>query len=159
MEDIMQACMGMGPQKAYLVDLPRAVKKDKLAGFFGGLESLKNGVMYDKRYAFKKARIDRPQVVVFTNVLPDFSYMSLDRWEVWEMKTDKMVYKMVIEGQALRLASADCTESALGRCRVRPTLFEPSTSQWHNYDNQRLAFASAQVDVEVAEQDAEGTAA
>lgn len=91
MEDIMQCCMGIGAQKAYLVDMPRAMKKDKLAGFYSGLEALKNGVMYDKRYAFKKRRIDRPQIVVFTNSLPEFTLMSLDRWKVYKVCEDKSV--------------------------------------------------------------------
>lgn len=94
MEDIMQCCMGTDAQPAYLVDMPRAMKKDKLAGFYSGLEALKNGVMYDKRYSFKKRRIDRPQVIVFTNVLPDFTLMSPDRWEVWCMQSDHSVQRM-----------------------------------------------------------------
>ena len=89
MEDIMQCCMGIKPQKCYLVDMPRGMKKDKLAGFYSGLESLKNGVMYDKRYGFKKRRIDRPQIIVFTNAQPDWTLMSPDRWTVFRITEDK----------------------------------------------------------------------
>lgn len=85
MEDIMQCCMGIAGQKCYLVDMPRAMKKEKLAGFYSGLEALKNGVMYDKRYAFKKRRIDRPQIVVFTNSYPDRSLLSPDRWAIFSL--------------------------------------------------------------------------
>ena len=84
----MQCCMGVSPQKCYLIDIPRAMKKDKLASFYSGLEALKNGVMYDKRFHFKKRRIDRPQVIVFTNTLPDWDLMSRDRWQVWRMLPD-----------------------------------------------------------------------
>jgi len=91
MEDLMQCCMSIPAQKCYLIDMPRGMKKDKLAGFYSGLEALKNGIMYDKRYAFKKRRIDRPQEVVFTNTLPDFSLMSPDRWEIWEIMPDKSI--------------------------------------------------------------------
>lgn len=85
MEDVMQCAMSIKVQKAYLIDMPRGMKKEKLAGFYAGLESLKNGVMYDKRYAFKKRRIDRPQVVVFTNTVPDISLLSADRWLFLEL--------------------------------------------------------------------------
>lgn len=85
LEDIMQCCMSIKPQTAYLVDLPRAMKKDKLSEFYSGLESLKNGTTYDKRYNFRKRRMDRPQVVVFSNTLPCWDYMSQDRWEVYQM--------------------------------------------------------------------------
>lgn len=89
MEDIMQCVMSIKNQKAYLVDMPRAMKKDKLSEFYSGLEALKNGVCYDKRYGFKKRRMDRPQVIVFTNKEPCWEYMSLDRWEIWIMGSDK----------------------------------------------------------------------
>ena len=85
MEDIMQCVQAIKPKKAYLIDLPRGMKKDKLSDFYSGLECLKNGVSYDKRYAFKKRRMDRPQIIVFTNTYPDWMLMTADRWEVWDM--------------------------------------------------------------------------
>jgi hypothetical protein len=96
MEDIMQFCMGFKSQKVYLVDMPRAMKKDKLAGFYSGLESLKNGYIYDKRYAAKRRRFDRPQVIVFTNVMPEWKFMSLDRWEPWTMQPDHSLTKLKV---------------------------------------------------------------
>jgi hypothetical protein len=80
MEDIMQCVMGVPPAKTYLIDLPRAMPKERMASFFSGIEALKNGVMYDKRYHFKKRRIDRPCIVVFSNKEPNKYYLSLDCW-------------------------------------------------------------------------------
>jgi hypothetical protein len=37
--------------------------------------------------------MDRPQIIVFTNVLPDQAFMTPDRWEIWEMK-DKALEKL-----------------------------------------------------------------
>ena len=88
MEDIMQFCMSFKAQKVYLVDMPRAMKKDKLAGFYSGLECLKNGYVYDKRYAAKRRRFDRPQVIVFTNVTPNWEFMSADRWDAYTMTSE-----------------------------------------------------------------------
>lgn len=79
MEDIMQACMCLPKQKCYLIDMPRGLKKEKLSSFYAGLECLKNGMMYDKRYSFKMRRIDRPQIIVFTNSVPDWGLLSADR--------------------------------------------------------------------------------
>jgi hypothetical protein len=89
MEDIMAFVMNFKPAKAYLVDMPRGMKKDKLGEFYSGLESLKNGFAYDKRYEGRKLRFDRPQIIVFTNHLPDFNLMSKDRWRVWETTPNK----------------------------------------------------------------------
>ena len=93
MEDIMACVQGINPKKAYLIDLPRGMKKDKLSDFYSGLECLKNGVSYDKRYSFKKRRMDRPQIIVFTNTYPDWLLMTADRWEVWDMQADKSLTK------------------------------------------------------------------
>lgn len=104
MEDIMQFCMSFKSQKVYLIDMPRAMKKDKLAGFYSGLECLKNGYVYDKRYAAKRRRFDRPQVVVFTNVLPAWEFMSKDRWEPYEMTEARAL-------EPLEMSEGDSTES------------------------------------------------
>lgn len=85
MQDIMACVMAIKTQKAYLVDMPRGVRKEKLAGMYAGLEMLKNGVAFDKRYAFKKRRFDRPQVCVFTNEEPRYELLSRDRWMVFFM--------------------------------------------------------------------------
>ena len=90
MEDIMACCMSIPTQTCYMVDLPRAMKKDKLSDFFSGLECLKNGVMYDKRYKFKKKRIDCPQVIVFSNKYPDKNYLSPDRWKMYNIVDNQL---------------------------------------------------------------------
>lgn len=96
MEEIMQVVMSIKDKKAYLIDMPRGMKKDKLGEFYSGLEALKNGIAYEKRYHFKKKRMDRPQVIVFTNMLPAFEFLSLDRWQVFEMMPDHTLKKRVI---------------------------------------------------------------
>ena len=94
MQDIMQCVMGL-PKKwtAFTIDMPKAMKKDRLAPFFAGLESLKNGVAYDKRYAFKKRRMDRPHIIVFTNSMPDTDLLSEDRWDF--RKIEDLVLKEI----------------------------------------------------------------
>lgn len=89
MDDIFQWVCGIPPQKAYLVDMPRGMKKDKLGDFYSGLEVIKNGTAFDKRYKPKKIRFNRPRIFVFTNTLPCFKFMSPDRWNVWEIDEQK----------------------------------------------------------------------
>lgn len=84
MQDVMQCVLGIMKKhtwKAFMIDMPKAMKKEKLGPFYAGLETLKNGVAWDKRYAFQKMRFDRPLVIVFTNSLPDISLLSEDRWD------------------------------------------------------------------------------
>lgn len=88
-EDLMQFAAGLADQKAYLIDMPRALKKDKLSEFYSGIECLKNGILWDKRYHAQKRRQDRPNVFVFANELPAFEFLSPDRWVVLEMRPDK----------------------------------------------------------------------
>lgn len=92
MEDIFQWVYGRPKKKVYIFDMPRGMKKDKLGDFYAGIEVIKNGVAYDKRYTAKKTRFDRPRIFVFTNTLPVFELLSKDRWQVWEVK-DKTLHK------------------------------------------------------------------
>lgn len=83
MDDIFQWVASRPIQKCYIVDMPRGMKKDRLGDFYSGLEVIKNGVAFDKRYSAKKKRFTRPRIFVFTNQLPVFSLMSIDRWNIW----------------------------------------------------------------------------
>lgn len=100
MEDIMQFAYSFPVQKAYLIDMPRAMKKDRLGDFYAGLESIKNGVCYDKRYCGKKRRFDRPRVIVFSNCAPDWKFLSADRWNVYDMLPDKSLNQLDVASMA-----------------------------------------------------------
>lgn len=91
MEDIMGVVMGIPDQKNFTIDMPRGMKKKDLAEFYAGVESIKDGKAYDKRYSWKKKRFSRPNVFVFTNTLPDFDLMSPDRWTVKEIVGTELV--------------------------------------------------------------------
>lgn len=88
MDDIFQWVCSRPIKKCYLVDMPRGMKKDRLGDFYSGIEVIKNGVAYDKRYNAKKVRFDRPRVFVFTNCLPNLELMSRDRWVIWKITKD-----------------------------------------------------------------------
>lgn len=90
MDNIFEWVCSRPIKKCYIFDMPRGMKKDKLADFYSGIEVIKNGVAYDKRYSAKKIRFDRPRVFVFTNTLPEFNLMSKDRWKVWTLYDDQL---------------------------------------------------------------------
>ncbi len=83
MDDIFTWVCSRPIKQCYIFDLPRGMKKDKLGDLYSGIEVIKNGVAYDKRYNAKKIRFNRPNIYVFTNTLPNLDLMSRDRWRVW----------------------------------------------------------------------------
>lgn len=90
MDDIFQWVCTRPIKQIYIVDMPRGMKKDKLGDFYSGIEVIKNGVAYDKRYSAKKIRFDRPRIIVFSNELPNFELMSEDRWVLWTITDNKL---------------------------------------------------------------------
>lgn len=90
-KDIMRMAFDVGPKKVYLVDMPRAINKEKLFHFFSGVETLKSGYCYDDRYKFTRRLFDRPRICVFTNVKPDLALLSKDMWKLWMIRDDQLV--------------------------------------------------------------------
>lgn len=93
MEDIMQFVMCQPKAKCYLFDMPAAMKKEKMHQMYAGLEMLKNGYLYDKRYNGKKQRISRPTVICFANNLPVQGIIAPDRWQTMYITPDKKLVK------------------------------------------------------------------
>ncbi len=89
-KDICQIVCCMPVSKCYIIDMPRALPKFKLNGLYAAIESLKNGHVYDIRYKYTEKIFNPPNVIVFTNELPDPAMLSEDRWDVWEVVPDEM---------------------------------------------------------------------
>jgi len=90
-EDLIGFVMSLPVSSLYLIDMPRAMKKTKLYGMYSGIETLKNGMLYDKRYHGKFEYIDEPNIIVFTNSPPKMKYLSRDRWALWTIKDNQLV--------------------------------------------------------------------
>lgn len=84
-KDIMRMVMDMPKSPCYIMDMPRAIKKEKLYQLWSGIEMVKNGYAYDDRYSFKQELFDPPNIIVFMNNEPDISLLSRDRWKFWEI--------------------------------------------------------------------------
>ena len=87
-KDMLAMVCDIPTSKLYIIDMPRAFKKDKLGGFYAAIETIKDGYAYDTRYSFKEKIFDCPNIWVFTNTLPNFDFMSKDRWKIWEITED-----------------------------------------------------------------------
>ena len=90
-KDIMRMSFDVGPKKIYLIDMPRAINKEKLFQFFAGIETLKSGYHYDDRYKFTRRLFDRPRICVFTNVYPDTKLLSKDMWKLWTVQNEQLI--------------------------------------------------------------------
>ncbi len=92
-KDILRIVCDMPTSNCYIIDMPRALEKDKLSQLYSAIETIKDGYAYDDRYSFKEKIFDCPNIFVFTNSVPDTSYMSKDRWAYWRVK-DHNLYKL-----------------------------------------------------------------
>lgn len=90
-KDIMRMVMDMPTSPAYIIDMPRAINKEKLFQMFAGIETVKSGYAYDDRYHFKDKYFDSPQIFVFTNSVPDVNLLSRDRWRMWTIEEHCLV--------------------------------------------------------------------
>lgn len=77
--------------KVVFVDLPRAMDKRKLGGLYTAIEQVKKGKVYDTRYQYKEWWFDSPQVWVFSNIEPDLSLLSRDRWHLWKIEDHELI--------------------------------------------------------------------
>lgn len=89
-EDLVGFAMSFPNKALYVVDMPRAMKKNRLGSFYAGVETIKNGILYDKRYHGKFHVMDEPNIVVFTNTPPKKKYLSPDRWKMWTIKDNEL---------------------------------------------------------------------
>lgn len=73
----------------YVIDMPRAMPKDKLRQLYSAIEEIKGGYAYDRRFKFKQVMFDPPNIFVFTNEVPQVHLLSRDRWMLWKIN-DRM---------------------------------------------------------------------
>lgn len=78
-QDTLQAMMCMATSNCYMVDIPRQVKEEKLREYWGSIEIAKNGMLHDKRHTFKQKMIPIPNIIVFTNTVPELNWVSEGR--------------------------------------------------------------------------------
>lgn len=95
--DIMRMVCDVPTQRCYVIDMPRAIKKDKLFQMFSAIEEIKNGYAYDDRYHFKEKIFDCPNIWIFMNCIPSLNLLSRDRWRLWEVNDSHELIKITTE--------------------------------------------------------------
>lgn len=88
--DMLRMVCDLPVSKNYFVDMPRALKKDKLGSFYSAIETIKDGYAYDDRYTFKEKIFDCPNIWIFSNILPEFELLSTDRWKIWIVENNEL---------------------------------------------------------------------
>ncbi len=72
-----------GAVKCVIFDIPRSREKDGMPLVsYSGMEEIKNGCFFSAKYESAMVLFDSPHMIVFSNLEPDRSKMSSDRWVV-----------------------------------------------------------------------------
>ncbi len=90
-KDIMRMAFCMGEAKCYIIDLPRAINKEKLYQLYSAIEELKGGFCFDDRQVFRFRDFDCPNIWVFSNCIPDPGLLSSDRWKYWQIIDNELI--------------------------------------------------------------------
>ena len=90
-KDVMQFLMSIyTDNKPIFIDIPRGLAKRSYGEFFSAMETIKGGYLYETRYRGRDRVIRPPAMYIFTNHYPDKNLLSLDRWNVKELKDGKL---------------------------------------------------------------------
>ncbi|AXH74683.1 MAG: putative viral replication protein [Cressdnaviricota sp.] len=84
-KDIMRIVYDVPTYRCYIIDIPRAIQKDRLFQMYSAIEEVKGGYAYDDRYSFRDKVFDCPNIWVFMNVYPSVELFSRDRWILWDI--------------------------------------------------------------------------
>jgi hypothetical protein len=87
-KDILRIVCDAPISTCYFIDMPRAMRKEKLYQFYSAVETIKGGYSYDDRYSFKDMLFDPPNVVIFTNSMPDLTLLTRDRWQLFLLQNE-----------------------------------------------------------------------
>lgn len=75
---IQYVASGYRGQRVIIIDIPRSSRWTN--ELYEGIETIKDGMVYDTRYSAKMRDIWGVKVLCLTNSLPQLSSLSLDRW-------------------------------------------------------------------------------
>ncbi|AJP36454.1 replication-associated protein [Avon-Heathcote Estuary associated circular virus 22] len=89
-KDVLRMVCDMPTSGCFIIDMPRAIRKEKLYQMYSAIETIKSGYAYDERYHFKDKYFDCPCIWVFTNIIPDETLLSRDRWRKWEIINEEL---------------------------------------------------------------------
>jgi len=91
----------------FLIDIPRSTRQDKLHGLFNSIEQIKKGKVYDMRYKYKEWWFDSPTIWVFMNEVPNLTWLSDDRWRIWNVDKD---YQLIEYNDGIKSITEEINE-------------------------------------------------
>lgn len=92
---IQYVCAGYQGQPYIIIDIPRSAKWNE--SLYTGIETIKDGIVYDTRYTARVRDIWGVKVLVMTNTLPKLDALSKDRWQILANNCDKSIWEVDIE--------------------------------------------------------------
>lgn len=95
-KDIMRIAMKKAG-RGYCFDLPRADSDRRNREMWRAIEQIKDGYLYEDRYAFQEMWIDPPKIIVFTNDMPPMDTLSSDRWQIFGIDENGSLYRVAYE--------------------------------------------------------------
>lgn len=102
-QQLRSALINQGPKRIYIIDLSRAKSKyDTQEDLLSILEDCKSGFIISPMYGQSKELImEPPHIIVSSNYLFDTELLSKDRWNVYELKQNKLGIKnqLIVENK------------------------------------------------------------
>ena len=89
-KDIMRMAYAVGEKKIYFIDIPRALKIYDMEGLMGGIETLKDGFMFEDRNHYRSRYITRPRICLCINKLFDPELFNSDKWKIWSIDNNTL---------------------------------------------------------------------
>lgn len=84
-KEVIQYVHSFDPYETYMYDLPRASDGSGMRKMIRTIETIKNGKTYDNRYKGRRRWMKIPHIFIFTNILPNLSFLSEDRWRIYKI--------------------------------------------------------------------------
>ena len=84
--DIMNHVFLYNKLKIFIIDVPRNSGNNVS---YDAIESIKGGIIFNSKYETGQKMINSPHIIVFSNFPPNVNKMSLDRWNIKCINSDK----------------------------------------------------------------------
>lgn len=81
----MLSAARMRDPRLLIFDLPRETTKATAKAVLRAAETIKDGIVNDKRHNYKEWIFDSPCIWIFSNEFPILSGLTADRWRIWHL--------------------------------------------------------------------------
>lgn len=95
---------------------------------YQAIEQIKDGIFFSPKYESKTVQTIFPHVVVFANFWPDTSALSMDRWDLRQIKNEKLK-KLEIPTDEVEKEEDDDTEEEIYKILKKPQFHSKVTKE------------------------------